>query len=88
MDVCLGSVCSRGQRSGGEGLSGGDEVYSGQQLHPTGEAQPRRGGDVPNPNRSYPHPDIIAEAGGTRSFLIFKHSCHQSVQVVFIPYPI
>lgn len=56
---CFAYGCSRGRRGGGEGLQGGDEVCSGQQFHPTAEAQPHCGWDVPNPDRGYPHPDII-----------------------------
>lgn len=61
MDVCkpVGYVCSRGQRPGGKGLQGDDEVDSGEEHHPTGEAQSHRGWDVQSPDRGYPHPHII-----------------------------
>lgn len=67
---CFWYVCSRGQRCGGEGLWGADEVSSGHQLHPAREAQPHRGWNLQNREGSCPHRYIITETGGRAAFLL------------------
>lgn len=57
-------LSSCGQRPGGEGLQGGDEVDRGEQPRPPGEAHPRGRWDVPGAVRGHPPAHDGPEAGG------------------------